>query len=97
MLYLSFKRSQQDAIKNHTLEWFGKYYRGLFDQIHFGNHFALEGQSRPKLEICKKYNKEHNVPIVLGSRMVGILPISHLDVVEGRKGRGAGRLTCADA
>jgi hypothetical protein len=75
MIYLSFKRSQQDAIKNHTLEWFGKYYPGLFDQIHFGNHFALEGQSSP---------------IILGSRMAGVLPISHLDVVEGRSGRGAG-------
>jgi hypothetical protein len=47
------------------LEWFGKYYRGLFDQIHFGNHFALEGQSRPKLEICKKYNKEHNGSLLM--------------------------------
>jgi hypothetical protein len=27
--------------------------------------------------------------------MVGVLPIGHRDVVEGERGRGAGRLTCA--
>jgi hypothetical protein len=32
---------------------------------------------------------------VLRSRVAGVLPIGHPDVVEGGMGRGAGRLTCA--
>ncbi|VAI71554.1 unnamed protein product [Triticum turgidum subsp. durum] len=53
---LSVVTSRQDVIKNHTLEWIEKFYPGLFEQIHFGNHFALEGQSRPKSEICSCHN-----------------------------------------
>ncbi|OEL20921.1 hypothetical protein BAE44_0018059 [Dichanthelium oligosanthes] len=48
----------RDAIKSHTLEWIEKYYPGLFEQIHFGNHFALEGQSRPKSEICRSFGAQ---------------------------------------
>lgn len=55
---LSVVTSRQDAIKNHTLEWIEKYYPGLFEQIHFGNHFALEGQSRPKSEICRSFGAQ---------------------------------------
>jgi hypothetical protein len=25
----------------------------LFEEVHFGNHFALEGVARPKSEICR--------------------------------------------
>ncbi|KAL6861178.1 hypothetical protein ACP4OV_016878 [Aristida adscensionis] len=55
---LSVVTSRQDAIKTHTLEWIEKYYPGLFEQIHFGNHFALEGQSRPKSEICRSFGAQ---------------------------------------
>ncbi|CAN6172865.1 unnamed protein product [Urochloa humidicola] len=55
---LSIVTSRQDAIKSHTLEWIDKYYPGLFEQIHFGNHFALEGQSRPKSEICRSFGAQ---------------------------------------
>lgn len=55
---LSVVTSRQDVIKNHTLEWIEKYYPGLFEQIHFGNHFALEGQSRPKSEICRSFGAQ---------------------------------------
>jgi len=55
---LSIVTSRQDAIKNHTLEWIEKYYPGLFEQIHFGNHFALEGKSRPKSEICRSFGAQ---------------------------------------
>nr|CAB3467334.1 unnamed protein product [Digitaria exilis] len=55
---LSIVTSRQDAIKSHTLEWIEKYYPGLFEQIHFGNHFALEGQSRPKSEICRSFGAQ---------------------------------------
>uniref|UniRef100_J3MC08 Uncharacterized protein n=1 Tax=Oryza brachyantha TaxID=4533 RepID=J3MC08_ORYBR len=55
---LSVVTSRQDAIKNHTLDWIEKYYPGLFEQIHFGNHFALQGQSRPKSEICRSFGAQ---------------------------------------
>lgn len=47
------KRSRQNAIKDHTIEWIEKHYPGIFREIHFGNHFALDGESRPKSEICR--------------------------------------------
>lgn len=50
---LSVVTSRQNAIRDHTIEWIEKHYQGLFQEIHFGNHFALEGQSRPKSDICR--------------------------------------------
>jgi hypothetical protein len=46
-------RSRQNVIKDHTIEWIEKHFPGLFHEIHFGNHFALDGKSRPKSEICR--------------------------------------------
>lgn len=53
MLYMYMSRSRQNVIKDHTIEWLEKYYPGLFQEMHFGNHFALHGNSRPKSEICR--------------------------------------------
>lgn len=50
---LSVVTSRQNVIKDHTIEWLEKHYPGLFHEIHFGNHFALDGESRPKSEICR--------------------------------------------
>ncbi|KAE9448911.1 hypothetical protein C3L33_19223, partial [Rhododendron williamsianum] len=50
---LSVVTSRQNAIRDVTIEWIEKHYPGLFHEIHFGNHFALEGQSRPKSDICR--------------------------------------------
>ncbi|KAK3213307.1 hypothetical protein Dsin_018013 [Dipteronia sinensis] len=50
---LSVVTSRQNIIKDHTIEWLEKYYPGLFQEIHFGNHFALDGTSKPKSEICR--------------------------------------------
>ncbi|XP_073003031.1 uncharacterized protein [Typha latifolia] len=50
---LSVVTSRQNVIKNHTLEWIERHYPGLFQEIHFGNHFALDGLSKPKSEICR--------------------------------------------
>lgn len=47
------KRSRQNAIKDHTIQWIESHFPGLFQEIHFGNHFALHGESRPKSEICR--------------------------------------------
>lgn len=50
---LSVVTSRQNAIKDHTVEWIEKHYPGLFQEIHFGNHFALDGVARAKSDICK--------------------------------------------
>ncbi|XP_039012227.1 uncharacterized protein LOC120141419 [Hibiscus syriacus] len=50
---LSVVTSRQNVIKDHTIEWLEKHYPGLFQEIHFGNHFALDRKSRPKSEICR--------------------------------------------
>lgn len=50
---LSVVTSRQNAIKDHTIQWIENHFPGLFQEIHFGNHFALEGQSRPKSDICR--------------------------------------------
>ncbi|XP_052198520.1 uncharacterized protein LOC127805785 [Diospyros lotus] len=50
---LSVVTSRQNVIRDHTIAWIEKHFPGLFQEIHFGNHFALEGQSRPKSEICR--------------------------------------------
>lgn len=50
---LSVVTSRQNVIKDHTIEWLEKHYSGLFKEIHFGNHFALDGESKPKSEICR--------------------------------------------
>ncbi|CAA3005079.1 uncharacterized protein LOC111404026 isoform X1 [Olea europaea subsp. europaea] len=50
---LSVVTSRQNAIKEHTIEWIERYYPGLFKEIQFGNHFALDGKSRRKSDICK--------------------------------------------
>ncbi|KAK7354538.1 hypothetical protein VNO80_20003 [Phaseolus coccineus] len=53
---LSVVTSWQNVIKDHTVEWIEKHFSGLFQDIHFGNHFALDGVSRPKSEICRSLN-----------------------------------------
>ncbi|GKV03736.1 hypothetical protein SLEP1_g15987 [Rubroshorea leprosula] len=50
---LSVVTSRQNVIKDHTIAWIEKHYPRLFQEIHFGNHFALDGRSRPKSEICR--------------------------------------------
>ncbi|MCE0481837.1 hypothetical protein HAX54_039926 [Datura stramonium] len=50
---LSIVTSRQNAIKDHTIEWIERHYPGLFQDIHFGNHFALNGQSIAKSDICR--------------------------------------------
>ncbi|XP_068463686.1 uncharacterized protein [Phaseolus vulgaris] len=50
---LSVVTSRQNVIKDHTIGWIEKNFPGLFHEIHFGNHFALDGVSRPKSEICR--------------------------------------------
>jgi hypothetical protein len=58
-IYICITRSRQNAIKEHTIDWIEKHYPGLFQEIHFGNHFALDGASRPKSELCRYACKPH--------------------------------------
>ncbi|KAI8469855.1 MAG: hypothetical protein J3K34DRAFT_377511 [Monoraphidium minutum] len=44
--------SRQHIIQDATLEWIDRHYPGLFREVYFGNHFALEGASRKKSDIC---------------------------------------------
>ncbi|KAK8921993.1 hypothetical protein KSP39_PZI020717 [Platanthera zijinensis] len=50
---LSIVTSRQNVIRGHTHDWIEKHFPGVFQQIQFGNHFALSGNSRPKSEICR--------------------------------------------
>lgn len=45
--------SRQFVIQKPTLKWLELHYPGIFDEVHFGNHWALEGISKPKSEICR--------------------------------------------
>ncbi len=45
--------SRQHIIQDVTLQWIDTHYPGLFDEVYFGNHFALTGTSRKKSEICR--------------------------------------------
>lgn len=44
--------SRQHIIQEPTLEWLETHFPDVFQAVHFGNHFALEGTSRKKSEIC---------------------------------------------
>ncbi|KAI5081742.1 hypothetical protein GOP47_0001485 [Adiantum capillus-veneris] len=45
--------SRQNIIKEETLAWIERHYSGIFSEVHFGNHFALEGEARTKSDICR--------------------------------------------
>ena len=45
--------SRQHVIQKPTLKWLELHYPGIFQEVHFGNHWALEGISKPKSEICR--------------------------------------------
>ncbi|CAG9464306.1 unnamed protein product [Pedinophyceae sp. YPF-701] len=45
--------SRQHVIEAPTLRWLDDHFPGVFEGVHFGNHFALAGSSRKKSEICR--------------------------------------------
>ena len=45
--------SRQHVIRDITVEWLMKNYPGIFKSVHFGNHFARDGTSQKKSEMCK--------------------------------------------
>ncbi|DBB00916.1 hypothetical protein WJX77_002112 [Trebouxia sp. C0004] len=46
--------SRQHVIQKPTLDWLELHYPGIFAEVHFGNHWALEGKSKSKSEICRE-------------------------------------------
>eukprot|EP00249_Psilotum_nudum_P015264 c25229_g1_i1 orf=423-1595(-) len=50
--------SRQNAIKAPTLAWIERHYSGIFKEVHFGNHFAWEGEACPKSDICRLLGAE---------------------------------------
>ncbi|MCO5593254.1 hypothetical protein L7F22_047261 [Adiantum nelumboides] len=56
--------SRQHVIRHQMLEWIERHFPRIFSDVYFGNHFALEGEARPKSEICMNARfKGH--PVVL--------------------------------
>lgn len=49
---LNVVTSRQHVIQDHTMEWLENHFPDTFDAVYFGNHFALEGASKKKSEIC---------------------------------------------
>ncbi|MEW5318544.1 MAG: hypothetical protein WDW38_009760 [Sanguina aurantia] len=45
--------SRQHIIQDVTLSWIDSHYPGIFQEVYFGNHWALEGVSRKKSDICR--------------------------------------------
>eukprot|EP00210_Caulerpa_lentillifera_P007098 g6791.t1 len=45
--------SRQHVIKDITIKWLRRHYPGIFTSVHFGNHFALDGEVKRKSELCK--------------------------------------------
>eukprot|EP01029_Cantina_marsupialis_P028664 TRINITY_DN777849_c0_g1_i1.p1 TRINITY_DN777849_c0_g1~~TRINITY_DN777849_c0_g1_i1.p1 ORF type:complete len:209 (-),score=56.14 TRINITY_DN777849_c0_g1_i1:251-877(-) len=45
--------SRQFFIQEATYEWLKLHFDGIFDGIHFGNHYSKTGKKLPKSEICK--------------------------------------------
>eukprot|EP00899_Mesostigma_viride_P010288 jgi/Mesvir1/19260/Mv10341-RA.1 len=46
--------SRQHVIREPTLQWLDAHFPDIFSSVHFGNHYALHGQSRSKSQICKE-------------------------------------------
>jgi len=45
--------SRQHCIQQPTLDWVAQHFPNVFEEVHFGNHWALEGVSKAKSEICR--------------------------------------------
>lgn len=45
--------SRQHIIRQPTLDWIDTHFPAIFSEVHFGNHYALEGVPKKKSEMCK--------------------------------------------
>lgn len=46
--------SRQHAIEQQTRQWLDRHFADVFESVHFGNHYGVEGTKRSKSEICKE-------------------------------------------
>lgn len=44
--------SRQHVIRAPTLAWVDSHFPAVFSGVHFGNHWALEGVSQSKVDMC---------------------------------------------
>jgi uncharacterized HAD superfamily protein len=51
---LQIVTSRQLKLEIETREWIQTHFGGVFSEVHFGNHYAREGVSRKKSEICRE-------------------------------------------
>ena len=55
---LEIVTSRQHVIEDDTREWIDMHFDGIFEAVHFGNHWAMSGPSRKKSEICADIGAE---------------------------------------
>lgn len=48
--------SRQHVLEEHTTAWVNAHYPGIFEGLHFGNHFSEEGIVRSKPALCEDIN-----------------------------------------
>lgn len=45
--------SRQHVIQGCTMKWLDEHFPGVFSDVYFGNHWAMEGPSKRKSDICR--------------------------------------------
>lgn len=58
--------SRQHAVQQQTLQWLDRHFAGVFREVYFGNHYAQEGRSISKAELCVLANAKCLVDDNLG-------------------------------
>eukprot|EP00172_Hildenbrandia_rubra_P002934 Plantae.Rhodophyta-Hildenbrandia_rubra.ctg4181.p1 GENE.Plantae.Rhodophyta-Hildenbrandia_rubra.ctg4181~~Plantae.Rhodophyta-Hildenbrandia_rubra.ctg4181.p1 ORF type:complete len:204 (+),score=25.49 Plantae.Rhodophyta-Hildenbrandia_rubra.ctg4181:224-835(+) len=51
---LAVVTSRQHAIEKKTRDWVFRHFPNVFEALHFGNHWGLEGKKTSKPDLCKK-------------------------------------------
>lgn len=48
--------ARQNKLQDVTRAWIQKHYPDIFEELHFGNHYATEGVARTKASMCAEIN-----------------------------------------
>ena len=46
--------ARQHFLEDETRSWIAKHYPGIFEELHFGNHYSTSGKKRSKPEMCRE-------------------------------------------